>query len=95
MNTALFAVLVLLLLTLIGYGVQRTRVVAAKISAEPDPTRIAILQMEALVIALATVETLPESAEIKAKRRQVLLEKQKNVQRLLEQPAEVQMLQAA
>lgn len=80
MSNVLFIAFLLGLTLLLTLSVRRARAAAAKITAAPDPAKVAIMQYEAIAVALATIETLPESPEDKAKRRQSLLDKQKNLQ---------------
>lgn len=68
------------LVFLLALSAHRARLAAAKITAAPDPIKVAVMQYEAIAMALATIETLPEPMEAKAKRRQALLDRQKNLQ---------------
>jgi hypothetical protein len=79
MKTLVFFVLIALLAVLVVRSILRAREVAAKITASPDPVRVALMQREALAIALQNVETLDEPPESIAQRRKALLEKQRNL----------------
>jgi hypothetical protein len=80
MTNVLFLAFLLGLVVLLALSVRRASIAAAKITAAPDPVRVATMQYEAIAMALATVETLAEPPETKAKRRQALIERQKNLQ---------------
>jgi hypothetical protein len=80
MTNTLFVALLLGLVVLLVCSARRARAAAARITAEPDPARVAVLQYEAIAFALANVEMLAEPPELKEKRRQSLLQQQRNLQ---------------
>lgn len=75
MKNLLLVLCVLGLVGLILWNVRRTRTAAAVLSGEPNPMRVAVLQYQAIAEALAAVEASGASPELKAARRQVLMEK--------------------
>lgn len=79
MQTTVFFIILALFVGLVLRSFLRARAVAEKLGAEPDPMRVAMMQHEALVIALQAVERLDESPEQIAVRRKNLLEKQRNL----------------
>lgn len=82
MQTTVFFVILALFVALVLRSFFRARAVAAKLGAEPDPMRVALMQHEAFAIAFQAVERMDESPEQIAIRRKNLLEKQRNLQGL-------------
>jgi hypothetical protein len=87
MQNFIFFIISALFLALISRSFLRARAAAAKMGAEPDPVRVAMMQHEAIIMALQAVERLDESPEQIAVRRKNLLEKQRNLQGLTFTPA--------
>lgn len=80
MQNFVFFLLTVLFLTFLLRSLYRAGTVAVKLSAGPDPVKVALLHRDGLAMALQAVENLDESPEQKAIRREKLLLKQRNFQ---------------
>jgi len=76
MNTILSLALLGAFVFLVARAVLRTREVAAKISGEPDPVRLAVFKQAAIAEALVALDSSGFPPEVKAERRASLLAKQ-------------------